>query len=228
MDILTAIIPAAGCGKRFAAGKNKLFLLLGDQPILGYGISLLSRRRDIGEILIAAARGEEEMCGEIAAAADSEQKVRILTGGKERMDSVAGALAEAKYPLVMVHDGARPLLTEALIDRLLAAFNDTVDGVIPVLPLGDTIKEGDGALVSKTVDRSILWAAQTPQLFRTESLLSAYAHAREKALFVTDDASLVEAKGGRIAMVPGSDENIKITRPFDLDLAELILQRRSK
>ncbi len=223
---ITAIIPAAGSGKRFAAGKNKLFLPLGDQPILGYGLSLLSRRRDIGEIIIAAAQGEEKICGEIAASYAAEKKVKIVKGGRERLDSVALALAEAEYPVVMVHDGARPLLEMDLVDRLLAALTCDVDGVIPVLPLRDTIKQGDGSFVTGTLNRALLWATQTPQVFHRECLFSAYVAAREQGFFATDDAALVEANGGKIAMVLGSDENFKITRPLDLDLAQFILKRR--
>ncbi len=226
MRKVSAIVPAAGSGKRFAAGENKVFLPLGGQPVLGHGIALLSRRREISEIIIAAARGEEETCGAIAATHAAGKPVKIVTGGKERLESVALALAEAKNPLVMVHDGARPLLDEALLDRLLSALMPDLEGVVPVLPLRDTVKRGDGQRVEATLERAELWAAQTPQLFYREALLSAYRAAKSTGYRATDDASLVEANGGKIAMVPGSEENIKITTPLDLEFARLIFDRR--
>ncbi len=225
---ISAILPAAGSGKRFAAGKNKLFLSLEDRPILSYGVAVLSCRPEVGEIIIAAARGEEEICREIAASYSAGKPVRIVPGGKERLDSVAVALEQASCPLVMVHDGARPLLDNDLIDRLLAACTSDVAGVIPVLPVQDTIKQGNGFRVAGTLDRASLWAVQTPQIFWSEILRAAYAAAKNDGVFATDDAALVEAIGGEIAMVLGSDENIKITRPLDLDLATLILRRRQQ
>jgi 2-C-methyl-D-erythritol 4-phosphate cytidylyltransferase len=155
------------------------------------------------------------------------QALKVVAGGPSRAESVAAALVGVDSEIVVVHDAARPLVTPELVDAVVEELGEREDlaGVIAATPLTDTVKEmGEGRLIERTVDRSRLWAAQTPQAFRTEALRE--AHAPGDPSGATDDAMLVEQVGGRVAVHQGPRENIKVTTPLDLRLAELLLSRR--
>ncbi len=167
-------------------------------------------------------------------------EVRVLAGGATRSQSVGNALEAVETELVAIHDAARPLLTADLIDDLVAslASDPEAAGVIAATPVTDTVKQSNCAFgsqyehkarfeVERTVDRSRLWAAQTPQVFRTEALLGALDVDAETRDAATDEAMLVEAAGGRVLIHPAPGENLKVTTPFDLKLAELLLAERS-
>jgi 2-C-methyl-D-erythritol 4-phosphate cytidylyltransferase len=157
----------------------------------------------------------------------------VVDGGATRAESVANALAAVGTELVAVHDAARPLVTPALIEGVVAtlAADPGADGAIAAAPVADTIKqaaeEGAPRAVESTVDRGRLWAAQTPQVFRTEVLRRALAGYPAEAPPATDEAMLVEATGGRVLIHPAPAENLKVTTPLDLKLAELLLSERS-
>jgi 2-C-methyl-D-erythritol 4-phosphate cytidylyltransferase len=187
----------------------------------------------VRSIVVAAPPGDVRDLGEDA---------RIVAGGSTRTRSVAAALEAVETELVAVHDAARPLLTPELVEDLVARLDAHVDaaGAIAAAPVTDTIKaaamtspasDSDemsdaGLVVEQTVDRSRLWAAQTPQVFRTQALREALveAEARDEA---TDEAMLVEAAGGKVLIHPSSPSNFKVTMPLDLKLAELLLGERA-
>jgi 2-C-methyl-D-erythritol 4-phosphate cytidylyltransferase len=186
----------------------------------------------IGRIVVAAPPGSED---ELAAAVPVG--VDVVAGGDSRSESVAAALERATTELVAVHDGARPLVTASLIDAVLAKLADRPDaaGVIAAAPLTDTVKRAreprpakgefprGGPTVAKTESRNHLWAAQTPQVFRAEALGAALAADPQAVAAATDDAMLVEAKGGKVLIHPSPPENLKVTTPTDLRLAEMLL-----
>jgi 2-C-methyl-D-erythritol 4-phosphate cytidylyltransferase len=161
----------------------------------------------------------------VAAVADG---VEVVEGGESRSDSVARALEAATSVLVAVHDAARPLVTPELIDAVLTrlAGEPEAAGVIAAAPITDTIKRADGQTTTATERREHLWAAQTPQAFRSEALREALAVDPEKLASATDDASLVEARGGKVLIEPAPPTNLKVTTPADLRLAALLLTER--
>lgn len=149
--------------------------------------------------------------------------VAFVAGGETRQDSVWNALETISAATVLIHDGARPCVSKALVNEVIARLEDA-DAVVPVLPVDDTLKEVDGAAIVSTVDRSRLRRVQTPQGFKADPLRSAHVAARSEDFVGTDDAQLVERNGGRVVTVKGSWENLKLTRPGDFTVAELYLR----
>jgi 2-C-methyl-D-erythritol 4-phosphate cytidylyltransferase len=164
--------------------------------------------------------------------------LRLVAGGDARAQSVANALAAVETELVAIHDAARPLLTPGLIDDLVAALaaEPDADAVVPAAPVTDTVKQARSGQafdrqerakaqleVERTLDRSLLWAAQTPQVFRTEALRAALAVDEAVRDAATDEAMLIEAAGGTVLIHPAPAENLKVTTPYDLRVAELLL-----
>jgi 2-C-methyl-D-erythritol 4-phosphate cytidylyltransferase len=150
--------------------------------------------------------------------------VLITGGGSSRQASVAAGLELVDAPNVIVHDAARPLVTEAMLAAVMAPLSD-LDGAITALRMNETIKRTGDDLVIETVDRSDLWRSQTPQAFRTEALKQAHKKARDESFSATDDAQLIERYGGRIALVPGDPANIKLTYEEDFVVAEAMIER---
>lgn len=162
-------------------------------------------------------------CADRADALTSErERVVVVEGGPTRQESVANGLLRADTENVLVHDAARPFIDVALVHRLADALGSS-DGVIPVVLVGETVKEVDGSRVVRTVDRSNLALSQTPQLFRTEPLKRAHERATDEGYVSTDDAELIERYGGDVRTVPGSWRNIKLTYAEDFELAEVML-----
>jgi 2-C-methyl-D-erythritol 4-phosphate cytidylyltransferase len=151
------------------------------------------------------------------------QEVVMVDGGRTRAESVANALSAVDTELVAIHDAARPLLTPELLDDLVAELvaNPDADGIITAAPMTDTIKKVDGVRITETLDRSELWGAQTPQVFRTEALRRALRSANG----ATDEAMLIEAAGGKVLIHDSGLANLKVTTPVDLRVAELLLGR---
>lgn len=224
-----AIVLAAGQGKRMAAGCNKQFLTLGGLPVLAQTLAVFEACSAIDYCIVVARAEECAYCQKEIVERYQLQKVQsVVAGGAERQDSVyQGLLALPKdYQYVAVHDGARPLVTEAILQRVLAAVEPNC-GAVPGVPVKDTIKRTDAqGLVLETPPRASLWSVQTPQIFAREQLMAAYEAAQAEGYYGTDDASLVEHQGGAVRMVMGSYENIKLTTPEDLPLAENILRSR--
>lgn len=227
---LTAIIAAGGIGSRLKTGGSKQLLELAGQPVLARTAAIFEHHLAVNEIIIAIEPADIDRCrAEVVERFGLQKVTAIVPGGDSRARSVKNAL-ESVSPdtdTVLIHDGARPLFpTELLADGLAALEN--ADGVVFALPVTDTIKEtAADNVITATPTRERLWAAQTPQIFHREILASAFAVSDEALSAATDDASLVERAGGRVKIVRGSEENIKITRPLDLLVAEAIIRRRS-
>jgi 2-C-methyl-D-erythritol 4-phosphate cytidylyltransferase len=148
----------------------------------------------------------------------------VVAGGETRQESVYKALEHVATEVVVVHDAARPLVTSALVNAVVAAISEA-EGAVAALPVAETLKRVSGGRIDATVDRSNLWVAQTPQAFRTEVLRAAHEEARAGDLSATDDAQLVEQLGGTVVVVEGARSNLKLTRPDDFELAEALLRR---
>jgi 2-C-methyl-D-erythritol 4-phosphate cytidylyltransferase len=214
------VIAAAGTGERLGAGGPKAFVELAGRPMLEWSLDAFRGASSIDEIVIAAPPDDQERA--------AEQGVVAVAGGAHRSESVANALALCGGEIVVVHDAARPLVTAGLIDAVvqeLAADEDAA-GVIAATPVTDTVKQAsDGGEVERTLDRSGLWAVQTPQAFRADVLRDALADP-DSFPDASDDAMLVERRGGRVLIHSTSPDNIKVTTPFDLRVAELLLRER--
>jgi 2-C-methyl-D-erythritol 4-phosphate cytidylyltransferase len=229
MSRVTVLIPAAGTGKRMGSAPAKQFLALGDKPILAHTLLAFQRASEIDEIIPILSQEDLELClGEIIEAFHITKVKALVVGGKERQDSVANGLRklEKDAAIVVVHDGVRPFVTPEMIKESVDCAKKG-ECVATGVPIKDTIKEvTDQGIVLQTLDRSRLWAIQTPQAFPVKALMRAYEEAAKKRIYGTDDATIVERTGGSVRVIMGSYENIKITTPEDLLLAEEILKRR--
>ncbi|MDO9081541.1 MAG: 2-C-methyl-D-erythritol 4-phosphate cytidylyltransferase [Desulfuromonadales bacterium] len=221
-----AIIPAAGTGSRMQAGVNKQYLLLAGRPILFHTLSLFAAHPRIDQICIVVPAEEINYCrSEIVERYGLEKVSAIIAGGPTRQDSVANGLMGCNAvvdDLVIIHDGARPLLRATDLDALLDAAAKSGAAVLGV-PVKDTIKEVQDGVIVATLERSSLWQVQTPQVFRYRLLLAAHRQARIDGFAGTDDAMLVERLPHPVTMVAGSYCNIKITTPEDLVIASAFL-----
>lgn len=223
-----AIIAAAGRSERMG-GRNKLFLPLVGVPILAHTLLALERCSSMEKIIVVVEGSDKKQFEEEVRARYPLGKIlEVVEGGKERQDSVLNGLRALprETARVTIHDGARPLVTTSLILKAIEALEDC-DGVVTAVPLKDTIKEVSSEnLIRTTVERKDLWAAQTPQVFRPEILMKAHQKARMDGFYGTDDSVLLERLGYKVKVVLGSYENIKITTPEDLVVAEAILRGR--
>ena len=243
-----AIVPAAGLGKRLGAGTNKPFYSLLNKPLLAWTLEALEQVEEISEIIPVLKESDMEGAVRTFEQYAFSKVKRIAPGGNERQDSVSHGLklADSKAGIILVHDGARPLIAASTVREVIAAL-EGFDGAVAGVPVKDTIKEagaealdragkasrgkageGKAYVVKRTVKRESLWAIQTPQVFRCEVLLKAYDKAMDEGFYGTDDAGLVERIGGRIRVVPGSYDNIKITTPEDILVAEELLRKKMK
>lgn len=217
-----ALIAAAGIGARLGIDRPKAFAVLGGRPLLAESLDRLDRCPLVDAIVVAAPPGWEEPSILLAEELVASKVVACVTGGATRAESVAAALAEVPEEalVVLVHDAARPLLHDEVVERLLTPLGEGHDGAVPVLPVSDTVKRVSNGVVAETVDRDGLVVAQTPQAFLAPSLRRAFAGDLAGA---TDCASLVERSGGRVAVVAGDSRLLKVTTPADLALVESLL-----
>jgi 2-C-methyl-D-erythritol 4-phosphate cytidylyltransferase len=205
---VVGIIPAGGSGERLGADRPKAFVVCGGRPMVEWSLEALSAV--CSRVLVAVPPGHEH------------PPDRVI-GGASRSASVRNALAAApEATVVVIHDAARPLVTDGLVRECLDAL-DGVDGVIAASPVSETVHVvSPDLLIAHSPDRSTLWAAQTPQVFRADALRRAYDSNEE----ATDEASLVAAVGGTVRLIEGPSDNIKVTTPTDLRLAEALLRER--
>jgi 2-C-methyl-D-erythritol 4-phosphate cytidylyltransferase len=244
--VALALLLAAGRGERLESSLPKAFVPLAGRPMLQWSLDVLARVEAIERIVIALPpAGQDALAAGSPSSHGASHPLAGLApprgialpahavcvpGGAVRSASVRLALAAAgRGDPVLVHDAARPLLSADLVSRALQAVAGTdVDAAIAAAPVTDTIKRASGEhpIVTNTVDRSNLWAVQTPQVFRRQALDQALDVAEELLAAATDDAWLIERTGGRVAIVPWSSPNLKVTTPTDLALAELLLARR--
>lgn len=223
--IVTAVVLAAGSGRRLGADMPKQFLVLGDRPMLHHSLAVLESCAQVAGIVVALPIGDtSDLPGFPKIAARVE-------GGATRQSSLQNALARLPAPTgtVLVHDAARPLVDQPLIERLLASLDQSCDGVIPAIPMEDTIKKVSGdRLVEHEVDRTGIWRVQTPQVFRAHVLKDALAQAVASGLESTDCSQMLTGAGYRVRVVEGDPLNFKVTRAADLWLAEQILAARGE
>lgn len=223
-----ALIPAAGMGKRMGASINKQYLLLNGLPIVARTISIFERSPFIDSIYLVTPADEIPYCREHVVEACGFRKVAaIVAGGKERQHSVLNGLNAIREiadddDVVLIHDGVRPLVTEAVLSESIAVARIS-DGALVAVPAKDTIKFVENGIVVGTPPRETLWQAQTPQSFRFGIIHAAHLSAEADGFIGTDDASLIERSGGKISIVSGDYRNIKITTPEDLVLAQAFL-----
>jgi 2-C-methyl-D-erythritol 4-phosphate cytidylyltransferase len=219
-----ALIVAAGSGERLGAGGPKALVPLAGRAMFEYSLEACQEAESIGPIVIAVPPDRIEAFRQLV----GQSPVRLTAGGATRSQSVAAGLALIDTELVVVHDAARPLVTSSLIDEAVAALASTagLDAVIAAAPVTDTVKRVDSdGRVSETLDRSELRAVQTPQVFRRRALLAAIAAGDLES--ATDDASLIEADGGSVAVLAAPSFNIKVTVPEDIAFAEALLADRN-
>lgn len=222
MKKASVLIPAAGRGERFGSRVNKVFCTIAGKPILAHTLSVFESCDAVEEIILIVSENDYKMAGDLVGHFGICKVRHIVIGGAQRQDSVRNGLDKASCEIIAVHDAARPMVTCAMIENSVKAAGQ-FGACIVAVPVIDTIKSSENGVVSGTVDRSNLYCVQTPQTFRADLLRKAYDSAYADGYFATDDAALVERIGGKVAIVPGSYDNIKITTPSDVDLASMKL-----
>jgi len=220
--VKSAIITAAGSGRRF--GEAKQFKKLHGKPLYQYSLDTFIKSRLFDEIILVIPNSNQEKVQKEIKRKYSSQ-VSLVIGGPDRQDSVKNAIQNSNpnIDLVVIHDAARPFITTTLIEKCISAC-ETSDGAIIAMQPHDTIKFSKDNIVEKTIDRSNIWMAQTPQAFNKRKILEAYSSSDFDDLIVTDESSLMEKLGYKIMIVPGTGKNFKITTFDDWERAEAELQ----
>ena len=213
-----AILVAAGSGERLGAERPKAFVALGERVLLAESLERLDTSAWVDAVVVAVPAEWEDAAIALAEELVASKVAAVVSGGATRAESVRAALAQIPDDalVIIVHDAARPLIDDAVIERVLGPLAEGYDGVVPGLPLADTVKRVERGIVVETVDRSGLVTVQTPQAFTATALRSAYAG--DDPVAATDCATLVEARGGRIRVVDGDVRLLKITTRADLAL----------
>lgn len=207
--MVVGVIAAGGSGERLGADRPKAFVVCAGRPLVEWSLDVLASVCD--RVVVAAPAGH--------------LRDGWVEGGPSRSESVRNALAAApEAEIAVVHDAARPLVTRELVEACVAALGTGVDAAVAAAPMSDTVKEaGPDRRVRRTLDRSVLWAIQTPQVFRADVLRRALDRDAAALAAATDDAALVEEAGGTVVVVEAPRENIKVTSPADLRIAEALL-----
>jgi len=227
------IVAAGGTGSRFGRSEGKQLAPLAGRTVVGWSLQALARLPGVRALVVAGEPDREaEYWRHLEDVRTSAPEMRVVPGAATRQGSVAAAL-DALSPdcgIVVVHDGARPLVTTelaaSLVSALLAA--PEADGVVAGHPSVDTLKRVEAGRIVRTLDRAEVWTVQTPQVFRAEAIRGAHVAAREAGFLGTDDAALVEREGGNVLVVEGPRDNIKITLTEDIAVAEAILAIRAR
>ena len=222
----SAIIVAAGLGKRMGPNVDKLWLEVAGRPVVAHTWQKFNDARCIDDIILVVRDGMQPEFEKLAAQFKFHKPFTLVEGGAERQDSVWNGLAAVRVStaVVAIHDAARPCVTEALMAATIAAARET-GAAVAAQPVTDTIKEtADGKTILRTMDRSRLWSVQTPQTFRVEVIRRAIAAAREDGVNLTDDTAACELIGQPVRLVPSLTPNPKVTVPGDLPLVASLLR----
>ena len=221
-----AVIVAAGTASRMQ-GTDKILTPLMGSPLIAHTIRAFQESPAIHEIVVVTREDALSQMGRICSQHGFDKVSMIVPGGASRVESVMRGLEHVSKgtKLAAIHDGARPLITGEIIERTVRKA-DSYHAAAPAIPVKDTIKAAENRIVSDTPDRSHLFAVQTPQVFDFDLLRGALQNALDQNLMITDDCSAVEAMGMSVYLTDGSDENIKVTTPIDLILADAILRNR--
>ena len=229
-DWIAAVVPAAGRGVRMGAGVPKQFLTLGGVPLLVHALQTFEIAPIISEIILVVPDDDCQYCREDIVPSYGLKKVsRVIAGGRRRQDSVLNGVRAVKSEtdIVVVHDAVRPFVTLDMISQVIESTR-THGAAIVAMPMRDTVKRVNGeGFIKETLSREALWLAQTPQAFRRDVLLRAHQQGEADGIEATDDAFLVERLGLPVAIVQGSSDNIKVTRPDDLHMGEAILTSKN-
>jgi 2-C-methyl-D-erythritol 4-phosphate cytidylyltransferase len=224
-----ALIPAAGSGARMGTATKKPYLLLNNRPVLYHTLAAFDRAPSIERIIIAVAPGEEACCEtDVVRTFSFSKNITVIAGGDVRQESVRRLLEQVPEDasLVLIHDGARPLITVDLIERAIAETR-TWQATVAAVPVKDTIQAVDAdGFVQETLPREKLWSVQTPQTFSLPLIREAHAQALRDGFIGTDEGSLVERLGRPVKIIMGAYDNIKVTTPEDLLIAEALLKNR--
>lgn len=224
---ISLIIPAAGQGRRMDSDTPKPYMLLADKIVLEHTLSCFLGMDSLVQVIVSTTGEFRNSTEKLLEKLFPDIETQTVSGGKRRQDSIRNALAKVagSVNLIAVHDAVRPFVNKETIQRCAAAavkYGAAITGV----PVKDTIKQIDGNFfIKKTPDRSLLWQAQTPQIFKHSLLLKAYESAEKEHYIGTDDASLVEATGATVKMVEGQRSNIKLTYPLDFTVAEMLVSK---
>ena len=224
---VAAIIAAGGKGVRAGTPVNKQFVEIGGKPILAHTLRAFEKCDVVEEVVVVAPGDWLFFVAEEIVDRHGFRKVRrVVEGGAERQDSVYEGLKalDEDVEVVLIHDAARPFVTEREIRQVAEAARESGAAICAVRPR-DTVKRGSEKVVESTLPRGELWLVQTPQGFRRELILRAYERARKESFLGTDDAGLVERLGEEVVVVEGSYRNFKITTPEDLELARLLIEK---
>jgi 2-C-methyl-D-erythritol 4-phosphate cytidylyltransferase len=226
---VTAIIAAAGAGRRMKADRPKQLLTLDETPILIYTIRKFDACRLIDRIIVAAPQESVEEIRKLIVGAGFSKPISVVQGGARRQDSVAVAMQHLApdTTIVAVHDAVRPFVLVSEIEAVIDEAQKTGAALLAI-PIVDTVKQIRKDLIDSTLTREHLVLAQTPQVFRIEVLREAFERAKRDDYYGTDESSLVERLGYPVAVIRGSERNIKITRPGDLALARFLLQQEQE
>lgn len=220
------VIPAAGRGKRMKADRNKLLLPLCSRPVIAHTLEVFQKDPNCQGIILVVQPEEEAIFSALLHEYQLTKVTGFALGGEERQYSVYNGVKKLRQAdIVLVHDGARPFITDSIIHQLADTANET-GAAIAAVRVKDTIKRDVDGLVAETVERSSLWSVQTPQAFRVSVLLEAFQKAEADGFLGTDESSLVERINWPIQIVEGSYDNIKLTTPEDLYFAEAIINKR--
>jgi 2-C-methyl-D-erythritol 4-phosphate cytidylyltransferase len=226
-----AIIPAGGFGKRMQGRLSKQYLPVDGKPILSHTLNIFQLSPDIDDIVLITPEEDVQAVRQMIVEPWRISKVRhVLAGGKQRQDSVRNGLAVIgdNVDIVLIHDAVRPFISGDVI-HLVVREAEKWGAVTVGMPVKDTVKRVDqGGWILETLNRQVLWMTQTPQAFKRSVIQEAYRRADEDQFYGTDDASLVERMGFRVKMIEASYENVKITTPEDLLLAELLMKRQKR
>lgn len=224
----SAVVVAAGTASRMQ-GIDKVLVPLGDIPVLVRTLQVFQRNPDVAEIVVVT---REDLLVEVSRLCKEyllDKVSKIIVGGAERTLSVRAGLREVDWEakLIAIHDGARPFLSQQVLNEVLRQAAAS-GAAAPAVPVNDTIKRAEKHIVEQTVDRSCLWAVQTPQVFQADLIRAAVEKAVEDQTQITDDCSAVERLGMKVVLTAGDRQNIKVTTPFDLVLGQAILAERGE
>lgn len=222
--VTAAIIVAAGTGERLGAGKPKAFVHLAGKPMVAHAVAAFAASSSVDRIVVVVPAASDD-----ATVAGWSNDVVLTPGGQTRQESVSAGLdaCDADVRVVAVHDAARPLIAPSLIDRTITALTAEWDAVAPGVRAADTLKVVDSRMaVLRTIDRSGVWAVQTPQVSTRAMLERVHARVASPADAATDDLSLIERAGGRVRLIEGEPSNFKVTTMEDLAFAAQLLERR--
>lgn len=219
-----AIIAAGGKGTRMGLDFNKIFLSVHDKPILAYTLDVFEQSDAIDSVILVCSEEDEPLCKEILSEFGYGKVTKIVRGGKTRQESVRNGLnaIESACDIVLIHDAARPLVTEEMIESTIDSAHRVGAAAVGVSPV-DTVKRVHGTTITDTLNRSSLILIQTPQAFRKEIIEKAHRHAFKNEYFVNDDCELCELIEQPVTVVPGSKANIKLTTPEDFAIISAFL-----